>query len=355
MPPGQPPKKGNAKMLIIIGAVVLAVLALAITGGVLLLNRGAQTAGTDPNTGGSTAPPGGSTAPPPLAVKPSDAVKSYLEALAAGDAETALSFGETTPTDASLLTGAVLAQSNKLAPITDINVPDVNDEYAYKVDASYRLGKQEVNESFTVDKAGDRWKLTDTYTELDLSTRQEKTVPMIINGVNAKAGTVRLFPGAYQFTTGSSYLTWGEELLVDPGPVGLPARGGRHPADPHRGRREGLLRRGHRQRQQVPEAEGAVQSGVPNNMTRLSGSDLPKKGTLEWEATDKDALHNGTRTRLHNEAVASVSLAHLGLKAERPRGGTCTLTQFANPHPKVNVLPNPCGSSGATGWVPSPV
>ena len=91
-----------------------------------------------------------------MAVKPSDAVKSYLEALAAGQAATALSLGDDAPADTSLLTDAVLAQSNKLAPLTDINVPDVNDEYAYQVAASFKLGKQAVNENFSVAQIGRR-------------------------------------------------------------------------------------------------------------------------------------------------------------------------------------------------------
>ncbi len=279
-----------------------------------------------------------------MAVKPSDAVKSYLGALAAGDAQTALSFGETIPTDASLLTGAVLAQSNKLAPITDINVPDVNDEYAYKVDASYRLGKQEVNESFTVEKAGDRWKLRETYTELDLSTRQEKTVPMIINGVTAKAGTVRLFPGAYQFTTGSSYLTWGEEpVLLIQGPSDYP-RGvaGIRPtltAEGEKAFSDAVIDSVKR----CLKLEELSNPGCPNNMTRLSGTSTYKlkKGTLEWEATDKESLDNlEPRLDSSNPAFAE-AIVSLGFRAAgrcNAPGGTCTLTQFGTPNPKADVV-----------------
>ena len=88
-------------------------------------------------------------------------------------------------------------------------MPEVNDEYAYQVEASFKLGDQAVSENFNVVKAGDQWRLRETYNDIDLSFSRNRNLPMIINGVEAKTGKLRLFPGAYQFTTGSSYVTLG--------------------------------------------------------------------------------------------------------------------------------------------------
>ncbi len=326
----------------IIGAVVLALIALGITGGVLLLNRGAPTAGTDPNNPGRQGP-GNSTAPAPLAVKPSDAVKTYLEALAAGQAETALSLGDTAPADTTLLTDAVLAESNKLAPITDINVPDVNDEYAYQVAASFKLGKQAVNENFSVRKSGDVWKLADTFQDIDLSASRSSSIPMIVNGVQAKTTKLNLFPGVYQFTTGSPNISWGDTgLLVIQSPSDYPsgvtdlrptlsAAGEKAFAAAVTANVDTCL-----------ESNRIRNPGCPNNVGRVSNV-TPKEGTFEWEATEKDALQSmEPQLDYANEAVAKVTYLNLGLKATgQCDEGPCTLSQYTNFRPRVNMLTEP--------------
>ena len=169
--PGRRPRRATPSTLIIIGAVVLALLALAITGGVLLLNRGAPTAGTDPNTGGSAAPtggPGGSTAPP-LAVKPSDAVKSYLEALAAGQAETALALGDERAGRQHVpdRRGAGRVQQagadhrhQRARGQRRVRLPGRG-----LVQARQAGGQRELQ----CRKAGDQWRLRETYNDIDLS------------------------------------------------------------------------------------------------------------------------------------------------------------------------------------------
>ena len=86
--------------------------------------------------------------------KADEAVKSYLDALAAGQAAVALALGKDQPTDTTFLTDAVLADSLKRAPITAITVSPPDDEYDNSIEASYKLGDQQVNETFTVQKTG---------------------------------------------------------------------------------------------------------------------------------------------------------------------------------------------------------
>jgi hypothetical protein len=350
VPPGQPRKSGGARTLIIVGAVVLALILIGVIGGVLLLNRGSQTATTDPQTQGSTQAPGQpssapTTEPPPLAVKPSDAVKGYLEALAAGQAERALSYGEKTPTDTTFLTDAVLAQSNQLAPITDINVPDVNNEYASQVEASFQLGKQAVNENFSVTKEGDVWKLRETYRELDVSVGRSRTVPMIVNGVRAETTNLRLFPGAYQFTTGSKYLIWGDgEVIFIQSPSDYPSGvASLRPAVSADGEKAFINATKDKVKECV-KSKKLANPGCPNNIDRVSSTYKVKDGTLKWEAESADNV-DSMRISLDYDnpayAEGSVSLGLRGRADCNAPGGTCIITPFNLLRPRANMLTEP--------------
>lgn len=179
--------------------------------------------GTSPSAGGPPSgapssggqPSAGSSAPaPPTTAKASEVVRAYLQALAAGQAETALALGESQPADKTFLTDAVLAASNKQAPITAVNVPEVTSEYTSRVSASYKMGNQAINEDFSVSKEGEGYRLRETYASLDLSYKRAKTLPMIINGVEVKTDEINLFPGTYAFTTGNPNISYGTENRV---------------------------------------------------------------------------------------------------------------------------------------------
>ncbi len=204
---GMPPtQKTNSRLLIIIGAAVLALIILGIGAGVLINSRRGVVAGdpTDPTASQSA----------PATSKPSDAVKAYLDALAAGQAEAALSLGVDQPADKTFLTDAVLADSNKRAPITAINVPEVTDEYTYSVDASYKMGDESVSDKYNVKKVGDSWKVQDTFAELNLTYARAKTLPMLVNTVAVKTDKIRVFPGSYSFTSGNTYVSYGDDSTL---------------------------------------------------------------------------------------------------------------------------------------------
>jgi hypothetical protein len=188
-------------------------------GAAVLLNRDNDTATNAPPTAGtvpgSTAPSGASSAPPSVVnSKADEAVKSYLEALAAGQASVALALGKEQPTDTTFLTDAVLADSLKRAPITAITVGAPSDEYDTSIEASYKLGEQQVNESFTVQKAGDKYLLYDVAQAVNVETIRSRTLPLLINGVEVQTDKVYLFPGSYQLTSGNEYAKYGGGTLV---------------------------------------------------------------------------------------------------------------------------------------------
>ncbi len=199
------------------GSVLAGIVALALIVGFVVLRGGddAPVAGEPAKTdGGST-----SQAPvEPAARNASDAVKGYLEALAANNPEAALGFAQEQPAETSLLTAEVLRASTDAAPITEINVPEVTDQYAYQVPATYRMGSKKVSEKFNVSKQDDdTYKITDAVVDVDVSRIKNTDVPLSINGVEISDDETELslFPGNYAFASGLKNLDYGDsELLI---------------------------------------------------------------------------------------------------------------------------------------------
>ena len=214
-------------MFLIVGAVVLALIIIGV-GAAVLVNRstGTATDPIDPPGPAGSNPPGGSSTtapPPPASTKADESVKSYLEALAAGNAAAALSLGKEQPTDKSFLTDKVLAESNKRAPITEITVAPPESEYDSSIEATYKMGEQQVNETFTVQKQGDVYLLYDVTQDVNLENIRSRTLPMQINGVGVTSDTVNLFPGSYLLTTGSDYVNYGGGPMVITSPNDFPS------------------------------------------------------------------------------------------------------------------------------------
>ena len=333
--PGQPQPKKN-KTPLIIGAAALALVLIGTIVGIAV-TRGNNGPAATP--GGS----GGTSAPPAEAALPSDAVRGFLEALAAGDAQTALGYAQTQPTDTTFLTNEVLAASAKLAPITGINVPEVNDEYAYSVDASYKLGSQAVNTSFTVEKEGDAWKLREVAYDLDLGSQRSKTLPMVVNGVSVATDSILLFPCSYEFTTGSKNVGYGKSNVLAV----------QSPSDYPRGLAEiqpTLTSAGEKEFTSALEnsLEKCMKSkkmenpGCPNSFDRTSGP-KPKDGTFKW-SYDKDALDNLKVDLVYSNPAVAEAYVSLGLEAiaDCENGGTCTYTPtFGNRKPTANLTKDP--------------
>ena len=150
--------------------------------------------------------------------------------MAAGNATAALSLGKEQPNDKSFLTDAVLAESNKRAPITDIEVSPPDSEYDSSIEASYKMGDQQVNETFTVQKQGDVYRLYDVTQDVNLEGIRSRTLPMQINGVGVTADRIDLFPGSYVLTTGNDYIAYGGGPMVITSPGDYPSAYDHRPA-----------------------------------------------------------------------------------------------------------------------------
>jgi hypothetical protein len=127
------------------------------------------------------------------------AVGGFLAALARGDAAAALSFAARTPGDTSLLTDVVLAESMKMAPITDIEVAENAD---HDVVAKYRLGGAPVTATYDTVKVGVVWKLGSVSASLQQWPGGHSPAGSLqVNGVPAANKFLTLFPGSYIVTS----------------------------------------------------------------------------------------------------------------------------------------------------------
>lgn len=217
-PPGQPPSGRSNK--VVLGAVG-GVLGLALIGGGVWAfqnNSGSATPSVQPTAVSTPGPgqPTPSTLPSVPAAKASDAVVTYLRALGAGDALTALALAARSPSgDTTFLTNGVLAKATA-GKIADIAVPEVSDPNATQVSASYTLAGKPVSASFEVTRSGDQFRLTQVAAMVDLSRLQQSLVPVSLAGVPAKNSVVQLFPGVYPVTATNKNFSFGSaKVTVD--------------------------------------------------------------------------------------------------------------------------------------------
>ncbi|MFG6475766.1 hypothetical protein ACFXP7_05205 [Microbacterium sp. P06] len=212
---GQPPKKGlGAGVIIAIVAAGLVVL-VGVIAIVLIVSRlaaGAPAAGGEGEETGTTTPAG--------------VVQGYLDALAASDAETALSFVDEAVPDSPFLTDEALAASNALGPITDIEVTAPTDaDFSARVAASYSVGDVPVTTEFSVNEyEGDGlWKMTAVTAELEFGDRFDG-FDMTLNGQPLESSSVVVFPGTYEVaTTTPHFAVTGETALTVREPFDYPS------------------------------------------------------------------------------------------------------------------------------------
>ncbi|MFT4166718.1 MAG: proline-rich domain-containing protein [Microlunatus sp.] len=331
--PGQPPPKKKTKLPIIIGAGVLALVLIGglISFAVLRNNKTPTTGGT--TTGTSSQPP-----TPAPAAKPSDAVQGYLQALASGDAQAALSFAATQPSDNTFLTNEVLAASNKLAPIADINVPVVDDEYAYTVNASYTRGGKKVNTSFSVQKDGDIWQLREVAYDLDLGSLLNKTLPMIINGVRVQSDSISVFPGTYQLTTGTKNISYGSTgIIAVDSPTEYPRGLTKLSPKVTKTGEKAFTKAVKASITKCVKSKKLKNKGCPNNVARVTGNVTPREGTFRW-TWEKDSLDNMKVRLVYDNPAKATASVYLRLKAYgKCKEGTCSITPYSSAIPSAKL------------------
>lgn len=194
-PTGMPPKRSNKTILLIGAGVIAVIIVIAVI--VAMLPKAAG-----PSGGGLPAPAKSGT----------EAVKGYLEALAASDSAAALSYAAQAPTDTSLLTDEVLAASNAVTPITEIKVVEPATEFS-PITASYLLGDDNVTTEFYASNSSGSWKL-ESITR-DIAIADMNGIAATINGAPVQDTRITVFPGSYSLVpTNNLYVVDGGAFVV---------------------------------------------------------------------------------------------------------------------------------------------
>lgn len=166
----------------------------------------------------------------PSGDSPREVATRYFNALAAGDAETALSLGAAEPASTQLLTREVLAQQLQQMPIANIRVgdeqetPATTDDRVY-VDASATFGDRESHGLIQMNRADGDWKLASAFVtandaghnvSLGKSGRAADTLEIFGIPVG-ETGSFSMFPGALAVSTSNPFLNVerGAPFLLD--------------------------------------------------------------------------------------------------------------------------------------------
>lgn len=171
-------RRGPVVALVAVGLVVVAGVALGL---VVLLTRG---------DGG-----------------PATAVRTYLQALADGDARTALDQGSAPP-DTTFLTHDTLEVQQGVARISAIHVGDgtTSGNHA-RVSATYTFGDRHADQSFSLTEIGGTWKLDDTTYPISLSGLDGVPGLTLLGAPTSGKDEIYVFPGPLVWGSSNRYLT----------------------------------------------------------------------------------------------------------------------------------------------------
>ncbi|MFP7761235.1 hypothetical protein [Marisediminicola sp. LYQ85] len=223
-PPQQPSPSGDqAPKKLGTGAII----GIVAGGVVLLLVLAVVVVTFAVRSANSSASGDGDGAPAAATSTPDGAVRGYLEALAASDAETALSFVGDAPAASGFLSDEALEASNAIAPITAIEVTEPAEaDFSTTVTATYSLGDVPVSAEFSVNEYDTEgsWQMSAATAELDFGSRFEG-LDLTLNGAPLESTTVEVFPGSYELaTTTPNFTIEGETVLTVREPFDYPSQ-----------------------------------------------------------------------------------------------------------------------------------
>jgi hypothetical protein len=133
------------------------------------------------------------------------AVRTYLHALANGDAATAIAVSSPTPTG-RFLTRGVLAAQQRVAPLHDVVVSSrAGSGSRDDVDVQYWFGRRHVRTRMAVVKSHGQWRVQ--YGTVAIDVRYVRGVPgLLVWGQPITADVIHVFPGPVRFTSSDSDL-----------------------------------------------------------------------------------------------------------------------------------------------------
>lgn len=142
------------------------------------------------------------TTVPGEASSPERAASAFLDSVSAGRADDALAFLHDPPRDRVLLTDAVLAESMRLAPVTQVtaSVREGGASDWAAVDVAYRIGGQRVTDTYDVVRVGKYWFVHETLPVMPLFLDHPDGVAVTVDGAVATGdiGGSSVLPGRYR-------------------------------------------------------------------------------------------------------------------------------------------------------------
>ena len=149
---------------------------------------------------------------------PEAALVAYLTAVAKAQTKEALALLASPPADRTFITDAVLAESARLAPITNISTesPSVQglEASAY---ANYHLGDQPISDYYTLSCINNQWLITKLAT-INVTSFARSGIGMALGGVAldtlSTTNQYSFLPGAYQLTADNPFLAITNDLVL---------------------------------------------------------------------------------------------------------------------------------------------
>lgn len=217
--PGQNTPKSKLPLIIggaVVGLVVLALLLSQLLGGGKKKDVDPVTPPTAGGTAtaGSTASTEGSTAPAGDMSTPEGAVKAFMDALVAGDAEALLDTLQEPPRDDTFITDEVLKASAAKKALTDVEVTPPAEKYG-PVMVSYKVNGKQSKDKLTVYKgSGDDYRVSLHLSGTGLYQAKPVEVGMKLNGVAVTDTTAYLLPGVYDVTTDNPWYAYDAKTIT---------------------------------------------------------------------------------------------------------------------------------------------
>lgn len=155
---------------------------------------------------------------------PGETVTAYLEALAAGDAEKALSYGKATPANTDFLTNEVLGKQIAKMPITNIRILDGSEGPGMEalgmtsVRVAADFGGTTSDATLQMSRVDDQWKLDNAFTSVQIQESVSDNAAAdtaTLFGTSLKgASTVYLFPGFTDLASSNKNLSIKSQNLL---------------------------------------------------------------------------------------------------------------------------------------------
>ncbi|MFT3860119.1 hypothetical protein [Micropruina sp.] len=207
------------------------------------------------------------------------AVRGFLDALAADDADQALQYALNRPTDTTLLTRAVLESSHQTGALTVVNVPEVTGAGTVQVPAEVSFGEHRATITFSVTPTEAGWRLGQVTSTIDPGPLPSDLIASLNGQPLSGTSHLEVFPGLYTFSEKVPEIALeGNPVLV--AAVGEDVRAGLQPTLTSKGEKvaNALAARAVDEcmEQRKPEPKDC-----PNSVTVAQGQKIDTK-TIKW-------------------------------------------------------------------------